>query len=203
MLNQPLQKIRDLIGDNLKSNNDSPDVFEFISANVFTLSESSLDSSSITVYKNGILWASSNYTYSSATNKITTSGTLVVGDILTVYYNYNSKYTDNELRGYLRAALTYLSVENYAEFSWESGDVIFPTPMESEICLIALIAKILIEPVLTSYRTPEISMSFVENQPKEKKIKIAIKQFSKNFGTFLYIRFDRSVDPDNEDSQII
>ena len=191
-----ITKIRNLIEDNLKSNATVPDSFEFTLSKVFTLTESKVDASSIVCYKNGVLWSDSNYSYDATTNKITVdeeSGEdLIVGDILEFIYNYYAKYSDSELRGYIRAALTYLVIEKYKVFAAKDDNIIFPTPTEAEENLIALIVSILINPPITSYKTSEITIVFPEKLSKDEKIKLAIRQFSKTFGLLKYI------DPDEE-----
>jgi hypothetical protein len=188
--------IRDLIEDNLKSNASAPDSFEFISSKVFTLTESKVDASSIKCYKNQVLWNGANYSYDATTNKVTVdeeSGEdLVAGNILDFIYNYYAKYSDNELRGYIRAALTYLVIEKYKVFAAKDDNIVFPTPTKAEVNLIALIASIIIKPPITSYKTSEITIVFPEKLSKEEKIKMAIRQFSKTFGLLKYI------DPDEE-----
>ena len=178
-------KIRDLIQDNLETQIDE---FQYTISKVFTLTQANVSVSSIQVYKNGILVSSSNYTFDATTNKLTFAAdyTLVIGDNIEINYSCYLKYSDTELEGFVRAAFTYLAVNKYKTYTNRCGAV-FPTPTESENYLIALIAAILIQGDVASYRTPEISITFNNTDSKEKKIRNLIAQFAKTFGNFQYI----------------
>jgi len=187
-------KIRNLIGDILKT--DGRDLFTFessVSSKIFSLTESNVSSATIIVMKNGVVWAASNYTYSATTGKITVTGSLTAGDSLEVDYSYYEKYSDTELQGFIKAAISYLSVEKYGTFTVKSDNVIFPTPTEGEENLIAVIASILIKGDVASYRTPELSISFEKSDSKEKKIKKYIRQYKKAYGVLKYIGMDEKV----------
>ncbi len=187
-------KIRNLIGDILKT--DGRDLFTFessVSSKIFSLTESNVSSATIIVQKNGAVWAASNYTYSATTGKITVTGTLTAGDSLEVTYSYYSKYSDTELQGFIKAAISYLSVEKYGTFTVKSDNVIFPTPTEGEENLIAVIASILIKGDVISYRTPELSISFEKSDSKETKIKKYVRQYKKSYGILKYIKMDEKV----------
>jgi hypothetical protein len=195
-----LLKERSLIQDSLKT--DGRDVFTFessTSSKIFTLSESNVSAATVLVYKNGVLWAGTNYSYSVVTGKITVTGTLVVGDSLEVDYSYYQKYSDTELQGFTRAAISYLSVEQYKCFAVKPPDLIFPTPSEAEENLIAIIASILIKGDVISYRTPELTINFERGDSKEIKIKKVIRQFKKTYGCLIYI--DSSETIVNEDQE--
>jgi hypothetical protein len=272
-----IDKTRDFISDGLVTT--GRDVFNYesiVSSKIFTLTESNVESTSILVYKNGVLWSMTplagsgvawtrvstiititkanhglitgdviivttssataalplasytitkltantftvvglnagatsgtctytivnNYSYSTTTGKITITGTLTVGHSLEVDYSYYSKYSDNELRGFIKSAITYLAVEKYKVFSVKSDNIIFPTPNEGEEDLIALIASILIKGDLVGYRTPELTISFERGDSKEKKIKKFIRQYKKTYGTLIYIKPDETVVLDEEE----
>jgi len=199
-----ITKVRDLIEDILKSNASTPDTFEYLSSLVFTLSEPNVDSSTIVVYKNGVLWNSSNYSFDSDTNKLTVTGTIVVGDALEVHYSFYNKYSDNEILGYIRSALYHLSIEKFKDFIFISGEEIFPTPSVPEENLIALIASILIKKSIKSYRTNEVTITFAENLSVEEKIKRVIKQYKKSLGNFRYVDLGETYRNDeNEQNQNI
>jgi hypothetical protein len=180
-------KLRDAIEDNYKYTTVS---FEYITSKVFTLSESNIDSTSLACYKNGTLWAAANYTYASTTGKVTVTGTLTAGDVLEFVYNAYAKYSDTELRGYIRSALGYLAIERYKTFVSRSDNTIYPTPTENEEYLISFIASVLIKGAISSYRTPEITINFNDKMPKEDKIRQAIRQFSKTYGILDYVELD-------------
>lgn len=189
-----IEKVRNLIGDLLLTSGKDVFIYESItSSKIFTLTESNLVASSILVYKNGSLWAASNYTYSSSTCKLTITGTLVAGDSLEVDYSYYSKYSDTELQGYIRAAIAYLSVEKYRTFAVKSDNIIFPTPSEIEENLLAIIAAILIQGNIRQYRTPEITIIFGENESQDKKIKKITRQFKKTYGIVDFIKYDEKI----------
>jgi len=186
-----INKIRDLIEDNLITT--GRDSFEYLTSKIFTLTESNISSSTIKVYKNGSLWASSNYSYDSSTGKLTVTGTLSAGDVLEVTYSYYAKYSDTELKGFIRAAFTYISIEKYKIFSSRIDGTVFPTPSEDEEYLIALIASILIKGDIRSYRTPELTVTFNESDSKEKKIKKAVRNFKKAFGYLEYVDLGKQI----------
>jgi len=193
-------RTRDLIGDNLITTGRDVFTYESItSSKIFTLTEANISASTIVVYKNGVLWAGTNYSYSTTTGKLTVTSTLVVGDSLEVDYSYYAKYSDTELQGQIRSAISYLVVEKYGCFAIKPPDIIFPTPTASEENLIAVIASILIKGDLVGYRTPELTMTFERGDSKEKKIHKFVRQFKKTYGCLDYIKYDEKVvNPDNE-----
>ena len=193
-------KVRDSIGDLLITTGRDVFIYESItSSKIFTLTESNVSASTIIVYKNGSVWAGSNYSYSSSIGKLTVTGALVAGDSLEVSYSYYQKYSDTELGGYIRAAISYLVVEKYKCFAVKPPDIIFPTPTESEEHLIAVIASILIKGDVVSYRTPELTITFERGDSKEKKIKKFVRQYQKAYGVLTYIGLGEKVaDPDDE-----
>jgi len=194
-------KCRDLISDILITT--GKDVFDFVSATsskIFTLSEANAVATSIKVYKNGVLWSAANYTYNVDTAQITVTGTLTAGDTLLVTYSYYKKYSDNELKGFIKAALTYLAVEKYKVYTVDdSNEHIFPTPEVAEEYLIALIASILIKGDIIAYKTPELTVTFERGDSKEKKITKMIHQFQKTYGILDYIDLNEKSVPQDED----
>lgn len=183
-----IAKTRDLIGDMLSTYGRDNYTYESItSSKIFSLTESNISASTILVYLNGVLWADTNYSYDSATGKLTITGALVAGDSLEVTYSYYSKYSDTELEGYIRAAVAYLAIEQYKTFAVKPPNIIFPTPTEAEEYLLAIIAAILIKGNIRQYRTPEITVIFNENESPEKRIRKAVRQFKKTFGVIDYI----------------
>jgi hypothetical protein len=196
-MNTIIEKLRNLINDNYKF---TPDIFEYTGiSKIFTLTEANIDVSSLQCYKNGALWAPVNYTYDALTGKVTVTGTLASGDILEFVYNAYEKYSDTELRGYIRGAITYLATEKYGVFTAKSDNIIFPTPTEAEENLIALIASIIIRPPLSTYRTPELTINFPGDATKEDKIKLVIRQFQKTYGVFKYIGLGTNYNTPKED----
>jgi hypothetical protein len=192
--------VRDLIGDNLITTGRDVFIFESItSSKIFTLTESNVSASTILVYKNGTLWAGTNYSYSTVTGKLTVTGTLTAGDSLEVDYSFYQKYSDTELGGFIRAAISYLVVEKYKCFAVKPPDIIFPTPTQSEIYLIAIVAAILIKGDVVSYRTPEFTITFGRGESIESKIKKFVRQYQKSYGVLIYIGLGEKIpDPDDE-----
>lgn len=183
-----IEKCRNLITDNLVTT--GRDVFDYesiVSSKIFTLSQSNISSSTIIVKKNGAVWAVSNYSFNSSTCELIVTGTLAAGDSLEVTYSYFQKYSDNELRGFIKSAISYLSVEKFGTFAVKSDNVIFPTPTEQEENLLAVVASILIKGDVISYRTPELSITFGRNDSIETKIKKFVRQCKKSYGYLTFI----------------
>jgi hypothetical protein len=144
----------------------------------------------------------SNYSYSTLTGKVTITGTLAVGDSLEVDYSYYTKYSDTELAGYIKAAISHLSVEKYKTFAVKEDNIIFPTPTELEENLIAIVASILVKGNIVSYRTPEFTITFEKGDSIEKKIKKITRQFNKTYGNIKYIRMDEKIVELDEESEL-
>lgn len=194
-----IAKLRDLIDDNLITIGRDTFTFESsTSSKIFTLTEANVSSATIIVLKNGVVWVSSNYTYSANTGKLTVTGTLTAGDSIEVDYSYYQKYSDSELRGFIKSAIIYLATEKYGTFTVKSDNVIFPTPDESQEDLIALIASILIKGDIVQYRTPELTLMFERGDSKEKKIRKVVRQFSKTYGCLKYIDYNEKYPPEDE-----
>ena len=128
-----------------------------------------------------------NYSFDSSTCELTVSGSLTVGDNLYVTYSFYEKYSDTELQGWIRAAISYLVVEKYKTFAIKPPTIIFPTPNEDEEQLLSIIAAILIKGDIVSYKTPEITLNFERGDNKETKIKKIIRHFKKSSGYLCYI----------------
>jgi len=181
-------KVRDVIVDSLITNGIDVWTYEsIVSSKIITLTESNISTPTILVYKNGVLWADTNYSYSAVTGKLTVTGTVAVGDSLEITYSYYAKYSDIELEGFIRSAVSHLVVEKYRCFAIKPPNIIFPTPSEEEENLIAIVASILIKGDIISYRTPELTINFERGDSKEKKIKKLVRNFKKTIGNFQYI----------------
>ena len=195
-------KVRDAIGDNLITTGRDCYTYESItSSKIFTLTEANISASTIVVYKNGVLWAGTNYSYSATTGKLTVTGTLVAGDSLEVDYSYYQKYSDTELQGFIRSAISYLVVEKYRCFAVMPPEMIFPTPTSNEKNLIAIVAAILIKGDVVSYRTPELTISFERGDSKEKKIHKFVRQFKKTYGVLEYIDPTETIVVEDEEEE--
>jgi hypothetical protein len=198
-----IEKLRNSIEDNLITTGRDSYTYESItSSKIFTLTEANISAATIVVLKNGVVWAGTNYSYFTTTGKITVTGTLVAGDSLEVNYSYYAKYSDTELQGRIKSAITYLSVEKYGTFAIKSDNVIFPTPNEGEENLIALIASILIKGDITSYRTPELSITFARGETIENKIKKFIRQCKKSYGYLTFIDLGAKIVYDGDEDNL-
>jgi high-affinity Fe2+/Pb2+ permease len=190
-----LSKLRDLIGDNLK---EGYDIYEYYTSNIFVLSEPNVQSDSIKVYVNGLEHnGSGDWVFTATNNKLEVEG-LVVGNVVEVNYSAYLKYSDEELNGYIRAALVYISVEKYKDFADKCG-FLFPTPTEQEENLIALVACILIKQSIKSYKTPEITITFEDTMSKEQKIHKLIRKSRQFMGTLVYVDLSKFVYDEDED----
>lgn len=170
-------KIRFLVDDNLVTENQyetysTTAIFDMQDTNVVVISA---------VYKNDVLM-STGYSYSSSTNKLTITATLTSGDNIHIVYTCYKKYSDTEIQKFLRGALIWVSVEGYDDFTVDEENAVISSddedPTEAEENLIALIASILIDGGVKSYRTPEISMVFTEDDSKDTRIRKVINAFS-------------------------
>lgn len=177
-----ISKVRDAITDNLKTA--TPDFFEYTNLNIFNLTEQNVDSSTIVVYKNGTELDSGDWSYNSSTGKIIIAG-LSVGDQIEIRYSCYKKYSDNELKGFIRNALTKISINRYKTFTVDTRNNIkcgIANLSEQEYNLIADVASILIDGGIKSYRTPEITINFTENESKDEKIRKIVLNFIDRLG---------------------
>ncbi len=192
-----IEKIRNLVSDFLITTGRNSFDYNSITnpSKVFTLTEENVDSTSIRVYKNGVLWANTNYSFDSDTVQLSVTGTLVSGDNLLVTFSYYAKYSEIVLRAYIRAALTHLSVRQYKTFTAKSDNIVFPTPDESEENLIAMVASILIDGNVVSYRTPEFTITFGRGESIDSKISKLMKVYKGAIGVFSYIDYGERIAP--------
>jgi hypothetical protein len=191
-----IEKLRNLVEDNLITTGRDVFTYESItSSKIFTLTEANVSAATIVVLKNGVVWAATNYSYSATTGKLTVTGALVAGDSLEVDYSYYTKYSDSELRGFIKASISYLAVEKYGTFTVKSDNIIFPTPTEAEENLLGVVASILIRGDVIHYRTPEITVNFEKSDSKEKKIHKFVTQFKKTYGVLKYVKYDEKYPP--------
>jgi hypothetical protein len=170
--------VRDLIGDLLKVC--KPDVFTYTGIATFPLTEPNINATTLVVYKNGVLYASSNYSYSVTTGRLTITG-LTSGQIIEVYYSAYKKYSDAEINGYIKSALYKISMNQYKDFVVVSGDVVVDitetTPTTKEYNLIAGVASILIDGKKKSYKTNEITIIYTENESQDTRISKLVEAY--------------------------
>lgn len=180
-----ITKIRGLIKD-LKQT-DGQDVFIYDSANNFKLSESYIDSSIIKVYKNGTE-LTTGWTYSSVTNRVTITASLVKNDNIIIIYSYYDKYSDTEIQSYIKSNLAWFTKKRYKKYFYMNNsnevvtlDGINPTEEEGDI--IAIITAIDIDPKNINITTRDFSLTSVENKSRTEQIDEVFAQFLRNFGT--------------------
>ena len=166
-----------------------------LTANTFTIAGLNAGASSGTC----TYTITANYSYSAGI--VTVTGNLTAGDSLRFDYSAYSKYSDTELQGYIRSALYYLTAEKYKTFAIKPPTLIFPTPTEDEECLIAILACILINNSIRSYRTPEFTINFNEDESKDKKIRRAVANFKKSFGYIDYVDLDEQAAESEDDEE--
>ena len=178
MLTTLRTKIRSLIEDLEKSDFE---VFEYTISKIFTLAEENLNTI-VKVLKNGVELGSGEFSYDSATNKMEIIVSLVQGDKIEVDYTYN-KYSDTEIDAYIRSALVWISLYGDKDFELEDG-YIYPTPINKEIDLIAIISSVLIKPNYSFKSLPNLTVRYPRELSKEKKIRSLIVDFYRGKGIF-------------------
>ena len=146
--------LRAILGDEIRN---GVDVEQYNTSNVFSLSEpntQTVESVSVNDVTSGV-----TYTYDSDLQKVTVTSSLLTDDIVELNYTYYSNYSDTELIGYIKHALGYISVNQYADWQIKDDDNIYPTPSLAEQNLIAMVAGVIIDPQNQSIRTPDFSVT--------------------------------------------
>ena len=183
MLSEIRTKIRALIEDLAKSDFQ---VFAYSNSNIFTLAEPNIVTITRVLYNGDALGSGESYSFDSTTNKITVSGvSFSTNDLIEVDYTF-TKYSDDELDEFIRAALSWYNIFNYEDDDYElEEDEIFPDVSKKESDLIALICWILIKPDMSRYRTSAngVDIQFPVNQPKEDRIMALINRFKHGIGS--------------------
>lgn len=104
---------------------------------------------------------------------------LTEGDIIVVDLRYY-RYSDEELKGYIRQSLYHLTINNYNDYTI-NGDTITPELTTNEKYLVADIASILILENYTTKRLPNgITVSYPKNKTKRQIIEDLIYAFKGN-----------------------
>ena len=168
MLTTIRNKIRNLIQDNGLT---MVDTFTYRTSSIFSLTETFSTISSISI--NGS--ATTSYTSDSDDNTVTITATLTENDVIIINYIYY-KYTNTELNAYIKAALDFMSFNNYFYFEVLDTDI-YPIPTLKEKSLIAAIVYILIEPEYSEYRTPSVTIRYPRKMTKEEKIEQLLHSF--------------------------
>lgn len=129
----------------------------------------------VSVKANGV-----SATYTLSGNTITITSSLSNGDIIEIVLHYY-KYSDNELKEFIKNAFNYLSINRYEDFIVDGEDVISPTPSISEENLIANITNVLISDNFRQKRFPDgTSISYPITKDKRTIIEEMIYSFQGN-----------------------
>ena len=176
MLDIIISKVRALIED---FNSSSYEVFEYTTSNIFTVAQTNITITEVLI--NGE--STQDYSFDYDTNKITiTASGLASTDKIEVDYTYN-KYSDTELKEYIRAALVWISIYSYDEGDYElESEGIYPTPSNVTVDLISLVASILIKPDHNEKRLPNLTVKYPRTITKEEAIEKLVNRFNRGIG---------------------
>lgn len=176
-------KIRALIQDTPKSDFQ---IFAYSNSSVFKLAEPNIEEVTQVMVNGVLLGSGQNFDFDEDSNEVTISGvSFNVNDPIEVRYTF-TKYSDSELTEYIRAALSWTNVFEVGDDDFEidePSDDIFPSLSKTESNLIALVASILICPDYTSYKLPNLSVSYPVQMPKDERIVKLITRFRHGIGT--------------------
>ena len=169
-MNEIITILRNLIDDNGKR---ETIVFTFLGNYSFTLIYEIKEVISV---KKG----NDNLNYTVSGNTITVTDTLNDGDLVEITAD-TYKYSDEELKAYIKNALNYLSINRYKDFTIDSSEELTPEPTTSEKNLIANIASILILDNYRQKRLPNgLSVTYPVNKDKRTIIERVIDLFKEN-----------------------
>lgn len=184
--------IRGLIDD--KNRIDGRDSYVFNgNDNIFTLTEDFVSESTITVFQNSVQLDSQDFSYDSDNNQVTivfvSSGlSLNEDDNILIKYNYNKKYSDTEIQGFLESSLVYFPQYQYKKiFEINTNNEVVAIndldPTTEELYIIAQIASILIDPQNVRIAIPDLSISAKRDKSDQDQIKEVFTYFKNFIGT--------------------
>ena len=184
-----LRLIRALLKDRLRT--DGRDSYIFQGSGSFTLTEDYPSSSTIKVYKNGVL-LTTGYSCNSSTNIVTITAILATNDIILICYSFYDKYSDSELTDYLETSLAYFSQYGYRKtFKLNDArtevltiDGVNPTSRESY--QIAIITSIVTDPSNIDIQTKDFRVSAMEKESRSDLISKAMQQFTTWYGELTF-----------------
>jgi len=187
MISVIIPRIRALIADIGSTGFES---FVYRNTATFALAEENIDDVT-RVILNGVELGTGEYSFNSDTNEITITVTgLSNQDIIQVYYRY-FKYSDAELKEYIRGALVWISTYAYNMNDYDlEGDDIYPTPDNRTLDLISLVSSILIKPDYTEYKLPTVTVKYGARRSKDFKIQRIISRFYYGTGISGVLTFD-------------
>jgi len=177
MLDELYTKIRARCQDFGKS---SFEIFEYTTSPTFTIAQTNITITRVLL--NGVV--TTDYTFDSTTNKITvTASGLTSTDKIEVDFTYNV-YSDTELKEYIRAALTSISIylKDLGDFEIED-EAIYPTMDNATEDLVAVVASIMIKPNYSKKSLPGgITEVYPRTKTKEKIIEEITVRFARGLG---------------------
>lgn len=184
---------------------DGRDGFEFLGDNLFTLTQSFINESSIRVYVNGVELDEDDWDFDSDRNQLiidfdSSSEDLNEGDNIIITYSYYKNHSDAEIIQYVNSSFSY-----FAEFKYkkvfelnEDNEIVCENdvdPTTKELYFICLITAIIIDP-----QNVEIDVDGVLKitANREKSDHDQIKDAFNNINRFIgEITFNK-IDPDCE-----
>ena len=183
MINSLITKLRTAIEDNAQ---ELSEIFEYTVSPTFTLGQFNPQEIS-NVEINGVnIDEVSNISYVLTGRKITFTG-LTIGDVVTIDYTYVNR-NDTELEKYISLALDQINInadKNFIIESQSDDNLVDPVPSVQEQGLICAVAAILINPLMSQYKTLDVTIAYPEKLSKDEKIeKIINKCYSSANGLF-------------------
>jgi len=143
----------------------------------FKLSEPNISSIDRVLINNT---STSSYTWSSSNNEVTMTGSVSANSIIQIEYTYTN-YSTTELNAYIKSAIVNMNVYLGTEYAMGSS-YISPTPNKNTLDIIALIASILIKPDYTSYKLPNVTVTYNSKLTKDQRIEKLLTQFNYSCG---------------------
>lgn len=180
MIADILTKIRALIQDLPKTDFQ---IFTYSTSNVFKLAEPNIEEVVKVLVRGAVLGSGQSFDLDEDSNEVTVNGvSFNVNDPIEVKFTF-TKYGDEELTQYIRAALTWLNIYGVGEEEFEiEDDEITPDIIKAQEDLIALVCSILICPDFQNYKLPNVSITYPSLMPKEERIARLITRFQHDAG---------------------
>lgn len=189
-INRIVTLVRGLINDQLKTTGYQAE--EYVSSATFTILEDFIDSDTLIVKHNGSTLDEVDWSYNSSTNTATitpvTSGlSLTSGDTIEFFFSYYQKYSDVEIKGYIKSALAWFAIfRHHKLFEIDvNGDVV---PLDGQLTntaeeyLIATVTAITIDPENVEIRTPDFTLIPVQNMSKKEQIAFVFSNWRRFVG---------------------
>lgn len=155
------------------------DLHTYTTSSVFSLSEANIVTVD-SVLHNDVALASSEYDYSSSTNKVSISASLTTGDTIEIQFTFFENYSNSSIEKYVQAAAIHLSVNNLTTLEIDSSGNIYPEPTDELVNLLSVITSVLIDSPIKNLRLPDMSINFPDDLNPSEKIRQLISIFKKN-----------------------